>query len=279
MKICIVSPHLDDAILSCGILMQRRAAASDVVLVLNIFTAGTNAENRRKEEQNAEGMIGAKPFFLDELDAPDRNPKAYGTDEGIFFGKLDPADPTIPQVEKRVRDFLKEKRIDLAVFPLAAGTHIDHRIAFEIGRRIKDVKTRFYEDRPYILWPGVLQGRMNQIGSDASLPKITEQQMRSALKSYHYLKHFVPDGPYQDACLPMYFAALNQPSSKKLKAESETLVATDAEINKLYDALALYTSQMVHIYPDRDTFIGDSRRYETAMTGKTVYAERSWTLE
>jgi LmbE family N-acetylglucosaminyl deacetylase len=278
MKICIVSPHIDDAILSCGVRMQRAVAAGDEVLVLNIFSAGTNSENRQKEEQRAEAVLGAKPFFLNELDAPDRNPAAYGTDQGIFFGKLDLADPIIPKVEQRIREFLAANKVDLAVFPLGAGTHIDHRIAHEAGRRIRETKVRFYEDRPYILWPGVLHGRMNQIGSDAELPKVTEQQMRDALESYHYLRHFVPKGPYQDACLPMYFAALNMPSSKKLKSSSETLVATDAEAKKLYEALACYDSQMVHIYPDYGTFMKDSLRYELAMSGRGVYAERSWTL-
>jgi LmbE family N-acetylglucosaminyl deacetylase len=279
MKICIVSPHIDDAILSCGIFMQRRRAAGDEILAVNIFSAGTNSENRKKEEAAAEDVMGVTPYFLDELDAPDRNRAAYGTDQGIFFGKLDPNDPAIPRVTQRLADFFKEHNIELAIFPLAAGTHIDHRIAFEAGRRTKGVGVRFYEDRPYILWPGILQIRMQQVGGDAELPKITEEQMRASLNDYHYLKHFVPKGAYQDECLPQYFKALNTPSSKALKAKSDTLVATDAEVKKIYEALSRYTSQMGFIYPDYDTFLKDSLRYERAMTGRGAYAERSWTLE
>ncbi|MDP2205111.1 MAG: PIG-L family deacetylase [Alphaproteobacteria bacterium] len=278
MKICIVSPHLDDALLSCGILMQRHVAASNEVFVLNIFTAGTNAANRRTEEQNAMAKAGAAVFFLDELDAPDRNP-VYWANEKLFFGALDdvPAD-YISKVENRLHDFFAEHKIDLAYFPLGAGNHIDHRITYTAGLRIKDTPVKFYEDRPYILWPGVLQGRMNQIGSNAVLPVITAEAMRAGLGGYHYLKHFVPEGAYQQECLPLYFQALNQPSSNTLHAASETLVATEAELKHLYDCLAMYESQMGFIYPDYETFVKDSLAYEQATSGQRVYAERSWTL-
>lgn len=279
MKICIVSPHLDDALLSCGIRMQRHVAAGDEVLVLNIFTAGTNAANRRVEEQNAAEKAGAQTFFLDELDAPDRNP-VYWANEKLFFGALDdvPAD-YIAKVEGRLRDFFAEHEIDIAYFPLGAGNHIDHRITYTAGLRITDTAVRFYEDRPYILWPGVLQGRMRQIGSDAALPDISEETMRKNLGGYHYLKHFVPEGPYQDACLPLYFEALRHVSSNALHAAAETLVATDAELRHLYDCLAMYESQMGYIYPDYETFIRDSLAYERANSGREVYEERSWTLK
>lgn len=278
MKICIVSPHLDDALLSCGILMQRQVAESNDVFVLNIFTAGTNAANRRMEEQNAIGKAGAQPFFLDELDAPDRNP-VYWANEKLFFGALEDVPASyIAKVEGRLRDFFVEHKIDIAYFPLGAGNHIDHRITFAAGQRIKDTVVRFYEDRPYILWPGVLQGRMNRIGSNAVLPTITEDMMRASLGGYHYLKHFVPEGAYQEECLPLYFQELNQQSSKALHAASETLVATEAELRHLYDCLAMYESQMGFIYPDYETFIKDSMAYEKANSGQDIYAERSWSL-
>jgi len=279
MKICIVSPHLDDALLSCGILIQRHKARSDEILSLNIFTAGTNSENRKKEDRNAAEKIGALPFFLDELDAPDRNP-LYQSTIKIFFGPIeDVPEHYIQKVTQIVNDFLMQHKIDVAYFPLAAGTHIDHRIAFTAGMRIKNTRVRFYEDRPYILWPGVLQGRMNQIGSDAALPPVTARMMQETLHSYHYLKHFVPEGEYQKACLPLYYAAAEQKSARTLTAASETLVATEKETKKLFDCLNLYESQMKFIFPDYETFIRDSLSYERVNSGKSVYAERSWSFK
>lgn len=279
MKICIVSPHLDDAILSCGILMQRLRAAGHEVLALNIFTAGANAETRRKEELNAEAKIGATPFFLDELDAPDRNP-LYKSEVKLFFGDFkDVPEEFIAKVTKRVSDFFTAHKIDEAYFPLAAGTHIDHRITHAVGRRIKDIPVKFYEDRPYIIWPGVLLGRMNGIGSDAVLPQVTEQEMIDMLPSYYYLKYFVPEGIFRKECLPLYFAALKRPSAPKLKSTSESLdPGTPVELRTLYDSLALYTSQMNHIYSDYDNFIHDNLAYEWFNSGKKAYVERYWKL-
>ncbi|MDF3023221.1 MAG: hypothetical protein K0R10_582 [Alphaproteobacteria bacterium] len=276
MKICIVSPHIDDAVLSCGIFIQRSIAAGDEVLVVDIFTKGKNDIRRAAEEKEAMARIGARGYILDEFDAPDRDPRYKSTKE-LFLGDMkDVPEAFLGHVTKRLEDFFNEHAIQLAVFPLAAGTHIDHRIAHEAGRRIKSVPVKYYEDRPYILWPGILQGRMNDIGSDAKLPKVTRAQMEGALCDYYYLTHFVP-AEKRGETLPMYLAALDIASSNKLKATSETLVATEDELKKMYHSLATYESQMKSIYPDYDTFIRDSFAYERT-AGHDAYTERSWTF-
>lgn len=276
MKICIVSPHIDDAILSCGVLIQRRLAAGDAVLILDIFSDGTNGENRQIEEAEAAQRIGARHFFLHELDAPDRDPR-YIPQQELFLGSLEHVPGAyIEKIRARLADFFAAHAVDLAYFPLGAGTHIDHRIAFEAGRRIKGLPVRFYEDRPYIIWTGILQSRMNDLGSDAELPRVTKEQMRAAADARYYLTHFMPAGRHRDESLPLYLAGLDKPSARTLKSASETLVATEDELKKLYHALAAYTSQMKLIYPDYATFIKDSLAYERAASGRDVYAERSW---
>ncbi|MEZ0262200.1 MAG: PIG-L deacetylase family protein [Alphaproteobacteria bacterium] len=277
-RICIVSPHLDDALLSCGVMIQRRVAAGDKVFILNIFSEGTNAANRQQEDKAAAALLGAEPVFLNELDAPDRDPK-YKPTENLFFAPLEPADrPFIDKVASRIDGFLQRQRIDLVFFPLAAGTHIDHRVAHAAGRILNSAAVLFYEDRPYILWPGVLHGRMNQIDADVTLPPVTREQMLASLNDYHYLKFFVPKGHYQEHCLPLYFKMLEDTSAKTLKANSETVLANEQELKTLFAALELYESQMLHIYPDYETFIKDSYRYERAMSGRDVYEERYWSL-
>jgi LmbE family N-acetylglucosaminyl deacetylase len=279
MRICIVSPHLDDALLSCGIMAQRRRAAGDEVFALNIFTAGTNSANRKNEDRAAQKVIGVEAVFLDELDAPDRDAQ-YVPLKNLFFGRIDAShDALIDRVKTRVTQFFADKKIDLAYFPLGAGGHIDHRTAYEAGRRIASTPVRFYEDRPYILWPGVLEGRLHQIGSDAKLPPVSDREMLATIHDYHYLKHFVPEGYYQEECLPLYFAALNQKSSNALKSKDEEIVASEAELKKLYESLACYESQMHYIYSSYDNFIHDSRAHELHRTGRSIYAERSWSLQ
>lgn len=257
---------------------QQRQAQGDEVCVLNIFTAGTNSANRKKEDRRAQEKIGVRTFFLDELDAPDRDPQ-YIPLKNLFFGEIDASHaPFIEKVAGRVRAFFEEHKIEHAYFPLGAGGHIDHRTAFEAGRRIRNLPVSFYEDRPYILWPGVLQGRMHQIGTDAGLPPVTDAEMLRTIHSYHYLKHFVPEGYYQEECLPLYFAALNQKPSGKVMATSAEITATPAELKTLYEALALYESQMHYIYSGYDNFVHDSFAHERHRSGKDSYIERSWVL-
>lgn len=278
MNICIVSPHIDDAVLSCGIYIQRHVAAGDKIIVADIFSAGTNSDNRKKEEAAALKIIGATGHFLDELDAPDRDSR-YKSVKELFLGKMDGSqEADIARVQQRLEKFFAEHNIDLAIFPLGAGTHIDHRIAFEAGRRIKATPIKFYEDRPYILWPGILQSRMQEIGSDAKLPAISDADMRQALEKYHYLTHFMPPGAHREETLPLYLGALARPSTNKLKATSEELIATEAELRKIYDSLQAYESQMKLIYADYDGFIKDSQAYERTASGETVYRERMWSF-
>lgn len=277
MRLCIVSPHLDDAILSCGVLMQRSRARSDEVLSLGVFTAGTLSEARKREDRLAMAKIGAVPFHLDELDAPDRDP-TFRDLRALFFAALDPEDECITRIGRRVQEFLSDYRIDIVYFPLGVGTHIDHRITHEVGRRIRGIAVRFYEDRPYALWPGVLQGRMNQLGADVDLPRVTARMMVDAISSYHYLRYFMPAGEHREATLPLYTAAATGTSTRTLPARSEALQATADELRTLYGSLRLYASQMDSIYPDCDTFVGDVLRSERTLSGWAGYVERTWTL-
>lgn len=98
MRACIVSPHLDDAILSCGVVMQRLAAASRQVLGLSIFTAEARTELRKREDRLAMARIGATPLHLDELDAPDRDPMYRSLQQFFLVEAL----PGLAVVEGRV---------------------------------------------------------------------------------------------------------------------------------------------------------------------------------
>lgn len=279
MRICIVSPHLDDAVLSCGVRMQRVARGGGDVTVLNIFTAGTNAANRRVEEENAARTIGARPFFLDELDAPDRDAR-YLSDIALFHGDMaDVPEELIDRVASRIADFLAREPADEVYFPLGAGTHIDHRIAFAAAARLSHPHIRFYEDRPYILWPGMLQARLNGIGCKTGVQPVTAEDMMRDIGAYHYLTHFVPPGAFRDTCLPRYFAGLAPPASYAWQGTDDALAATPEELEKLADSLFCYTSQMPLIYRDRETFLRDSLRHEESRSGRAAYLERSWKLE
>jgi LmbE family N-acetylglucosaminyl deacetylase len=290
MRLCVVSPHLDDAVLSCGIRMQRCVAENTHVVVLNIFSAGLETTTldahagtnpaRRIEDKAAIDLLSADVAYLDELDAPDRDAR-YKSDINLFHGDMAhvPAG-YIPHIAKRLADFFAAHKIDTAFFPLGAGTHIDHRITFAAGRLLEQqghpVDIHYYEDRPYILWPGVLQGRLYALDTNATLPAINADQMMAAIHDYHYLRHFVPPGAFRNQCLPFYFKPLEKPQAPKLHVTESSLTATQDELDKLWQSLAHYTSQMPFIYPDKKTFISDSQRYEAIRSDSLDYIERSW---
>lgn len=278
MTICIVSPHLDDAVLSCGVKIQRSVAAGERVVIANIFSDGTNSEARQAEEINVAREIGADPFFLNELDAPDRDAN-FESSQQIFFGDLgDVPDTYIDHVKSRLTEFFKEYDVTTAIFPLGAGNHIDHRIAHAAGRRIKGTDILYYEDRPYILWLGILQGRMNTLKLQSDVESATTDDMTETLGHFYYHTK-LPKGAFGEENLKLYLAALKKPEAYDGQAvKAFELTASDAEVEKTYTALAHYHSQMDFIYPDFETFKRDSLAHEHHRTGRADYIERYWKI-
>ena len=70
--IVVVSPHLDDAVLSCGGILALAARRRERSVVVTVFTEGADHERRRAEDREALAIVGAEPLHLRLLDAPDR---------------------------------------------------------------------------------------------------------------------------------------------------------------------------------------------------------------
>lgn len=271
MRLCIVSPHLDDAVLSCGIAMQRAVAAGGSAVVLNIFSAGTGSAVRCANDEAAVKLLGGRSIFLDELDAPDRDAR-YKTETEIFYGDFAAVPATyIAHVAARLDHVIAQEKPDQIIFPLGVGTHIDHLVAYEASKLMSG-NISYYEDRPYVLWPGMLQARMNMLGCDAGLSPVTAEDMVLSHRDYHFLHgagKFPRDMPPE---------RLVHPAQYNLRGLCDAHEATPDELACLYDSLACYVSQMPFIYPSRDAFLHDSFAHELARTGRQSYIERSWTL-
>lgn len=269
MTICIISPHPDDALLSCGIRIQREIALGHEILVLTIFSDSEMTAKRKQEDRRALKKIGAKAFYLDEEDAPKRD-KKYRNIKEMVFGDFTPNDiACITRITRKIEDFCCEHSITEILLPLASGTHIDHRITFEASRQISR-PIRFYEDRPYTLWPGILQSRLRSLGIPYAR-EITGKSMAEAIHTLHFLKHFVPEGSVRQECLPLYIKQLEIYPKEIFVAEAETLVALPEELEKLFDCLREYTSQMEFIFPTYGVFLKDS-------LNSAGYEERTWRL-
>jgi LmbE family N-acetylglucosaminyl deacetylase len=152
--IYIISPHIDDAVLSLGGLIINRTANDKRVTVENIFTVSdwVNPESikqgvsyqfedklagitaiRKSEEKNVSEKLNYIANFWDLLDAPLR-----GNDD-INLSTL---------VETKIKSFLTKD--DTCYFPLGFG-HPDHTIARTAGIKLFNQRFNvfFYEDMPY----------------------------------------------------------------------------------------------------------------------------------
>ena len=163
-----LSPHLDDAALSCGGMIYQLAQAGQAVQVITIFAGDpppgsltpfaqslherwqAAPADRRAEDGEALSLLGAQATHWPYADAvyrchPATGAAFYDSEESIF-GKLAQADaPAIDSLRVRLKRIDPSARL---IVPLTAGHHVDHQIvraaAESVGRSLI-----YYEDYPY----------------------------------------------------------------------------------------------------------------------------------
>lgn len=173
-----LSPHLDDAALSCGGTIQRQTQAREGVLVVNVCAGAPDYRNlssfarekhtqwgapddvvatRRTEDRQALASLGAHVMYWDYLDAIYRiaEGRALYPDEEAIFGEVHPAEA---ELLARLADdiaALLDAHSGAALYaPLAVGHHVDHQLVRDATLRLTQAGRRvwFYEDFPYVRW-------------------------------------------------------------------------------------------------------------------------------
>lgn len=176
-----LSPHLDDAVLSCGGMIYEQARAGEPVAVVTVFAAGPPADRplsgfarelherwqtsaaltgpsdpsavRRLEDEHAVTALGASVQAV-HLDLPDCIYRyAAGTGEPLYageaaiFGAVNPADPALAELS--AAPALPEGSTLYA--PLAIGHHVDHQLIHNAVREwnLPQGRVHYYEDYPY----------------------------------------------------------------------------------------------------------------------------------
>ncbi len=182
----VLSPHLDDGVLSCASLVAALEATGRVT-VLTVFSeasppphtraarsflrtcaSGGAAElfaARRAEDREALELLGARQVHLGLVDALfrrrgerpsrlgrllpelDHRYPTYRFD--IALGRVSRSDPSVETALHLVHERL-DVRPDLVLAPLGVGRHVDHLITRELGRRLSEDPV-YYADFPYIL--------------------------------------------------------------------------------------------------------------------------------
>jgi LmbE family N-acetylglucosaminyl deacetylase len=183
-----LSPHLDDAALSCGGMIAGLASVGQPVLVVNIcsgspasaatlspFAAAMHARwglpaaegvrLRLAEDEIALETLGADSYQLNLLDAIYRLPTAYTSDKRLF-GSVAPDDPLPAQLAPRLAALRDRYPGAILYAPLGVGRHADHQIAHAAAAELArlGMSVAFYEDFPYVTAANMLVERIAELG-------------------------------------------------------------------------------------------------------------------
>lgn len=248
-----LSPHLDDAVLSCGGLIHRQAQAGASILVVTIF-AGSPARNvlspfavelharwghpanavavRTQEDHRAMRLLGAEYLHLEYPDAIYRFDGCsflYLSREDLF-GSLHPSDVELArQIAASIIEICST-RSPLIYAPLGVGDHVDHQLVREAILTLRNAfpSIIFYEDYPYVEVPGSLTEVLERIGGEGW--KVELQNL-------------------DDGCM---------------SARIGGIVAYASQMNELFQSVEIMTGRV--------------RDYGVALSSEEGYAERYWRL-
>jgi LmbE family N-acetylglucosaminyl deacetylase len=206
-----LSPHLDDAILSCGGRIWQQVQAGEGVLVLTVF-AGTPAPDtpfspfaqslhsrwgnlvdavaqRREEDLEALALLGAAGKHFHYLDCIYRNTPdghfPYDSEEALW-GEIHPAEGgLLAELADRLSALVLSQsdtggRAPILYAPLGVGLHVDHQIV----RRAAELAGQtliYYEDYPYAEDPGAVQAvlAMDDVQPQAELTLLSEEALQA----------------------------------------------------------------------------------------------------
>jgi LmbE family N-acetylglucosaminyl deacetylase len=180
-----LSPHLDDAAVSCGGRIAQQAAAGESVLVVTLFARDpgergrklrpelhplADVQTRRREDGAAMARLGADHLHLDFDDALFRFRIALRR-YGLLLGARDIDKALFGEISGRVEAICRKAGARHLYAPLGVGQHVDHQLAFQVARRVlldTDLGTDviFYEDCPYVFVPNMLRYRARLGGID-----------------------------------------------------------------------------------------------------------------
>lgn len=174
MRHLFISPHPDDAVLSCGGLISQLSGKDNVIvftvlagnapdplpdspLITNIHQRWGLGDNpmpaRRKEDKAALGKLGSAVVFGDHLDAVYRTDESgtalYISDDDLF-SDIKAADE-LAHADLNLQALLP---FEVIYIPLGAGNHVDHMLVrwlalAQLETLPKPLAVFFYEEYPY----------------------------------------------------------------------------------------------------------------------------------
>ncbi len=254
-----LSPHPDDAVLSCGGTMARQTVAEEAVLVVTIFAGDPDlthlsplAEDlhatwghppapyatRRAEDRAAMRHLGAGFLHLGFREAIyrfDAGSAPLYPDEESLFDRPHPADaPLIVRLEAVLRSLVCGLDPTTLYAPLAVGQHVDHQLVSQVASRLLSPPETapdlwYYEDFPY---------------ATGLVPRHAPDSVEAALD-----RHGKGGWRSDDVAI---------------------------DLAPKVEAIACYRSQMPTLFGDEPTLIRAVRDYAASLSTSQPYTERFW---
>ena len=177
-----LSPHLDDAALSCGGQISRATRTGLAVDILTIFAGdepgplepiasplveriydlwqlprGEIMATRRREDAAACRELAAGPLHWELQEAihrrdPDRPEALYPSLERLFGAVAAPEEMLVVRLAERFAGLPGAGEYQRIVAPLGVGGHVDHRLVRAAAERAFGASLLYYEEFPYVVW-------------------------------------------------------------------------------------------------------------------------------
>jgi LmbE family N-acetylglucosaminyl deacetylase len=208
-----LSPHLDDAVLSCGGTIGQLTEDGNPVWVLTLFAGdpvhpysrvarllhelwGTPPEPvrlRRAEDAAATARLGSHSSYEDIPDAIYRRDRdgawSYTRRESLLQG-VHPDDEWIPRyLAGRVQ---AAAQTDWPIYaPLGVGGHVDHRLTFEAAQLLatSGYQVSFYEDFPYVFRKQRYRQRVAELaGWTPTVVRFDERLLLAKIDAFGYYR-------------------------------------------------------------------------------------------
>jgi len=210
--ILVLSPHLDDAVLSLGGMMAHKVSQGQSVVVYNLFCAPYHGPLspaaqrlhegwgdpeditalRLHEDRQALEVIGAHQIIGDARDLIYRQSLQgawlYSNMEDIQGERNPEDDALVGTYSNKLSGMFTRDKFDIYT-PLCIGGHIDHMLVFDIGVRLHKggYAVRFYEDLPYAMREDYLSARISVLHDmQSSLELFPLEMLARKIEALHY---------------------------------------------------------------------------------------------
>ena len=228
-----ISPHLDDAILSCGNLLLKLKAQNKNIQIITLFTSASkktltpqaenflNAcgytspiklfEDREVEDSKATGFIGGTYKHLGFIDAAWRtknNKPLYHNGTSQFSGRISTKDhKLIDTIRTNLTKICVNDATTLILCPLGVGNHADHVITRKAVEKLYK-QSLFWEDYPYNTDRGVLKmflTKHKKFRKSFEIHQMDNRKKHLAIKFYRsQLRSLFPSGQIKNTMESYY---------------------------------------------------------------------------